>query len=99
MTRIFYRRSGGVLGNEIQFEQELESLSEEDEQHLMLLIREADFFNLPENLVVHPSADEFQYHVTIEDQDRSHTVRVSDSTMEKSLLPLIKELTLLKLFQ
>jgi len=55
MTRIIYRRSGGVLGNEIQFEQELESLSEEDEQHLMLLIREADFFNFLRTLLCIPA--------------------------------------------
>ena len=99
MTRIIYERSGGALGNEIHFEQELEALSRDDAENLLRLIQEADFFNLPENLVVHPSPDEFQYQITIEDDDGSHTVRVSDSTMEKPLLPLIKELTLLKLFQ
>ena len=99
MTRIIYERSDGSTGNEIHFEQDLESLARDDAENLLRLIQEADFFDLPENLVVHPNTDEFQYQITIEDEDRNHTVRVSDSTMEKSLLPLIKELSLLKLFQ
>jgi hypothetical protein len=99
MTRIMYEWPGGALGNNIHFEQELESLSEDNARNLLRLIQEADFFNLPEDLVVHPNLDEFQYRITIEEDDRSQTARISDSTMEKSLLPLIKELTLLKLLQ
>ena len=99
MTRVIYDRSGGAIGNDMHLELELDSLSEEDTKNLLRLIDEADFFNLPENLAVHPSADEFKYQITVDAENRSHTVRVSDSTMEKSLLPLIKELTLLKMLQ
>lgn len=94
-----YEWSDGALGNNIHFEQELESLSRDNARNLLRLIQEADFFNLPEDLVVHPNLDESQFRITIEEDDRSHTARISDSTMEKSLLPLIKELTLLKLLQ
>jgi phage portal protein BeeE len=99
MTHITFDRSGGVIGSDMHLELDTQNLSEEDASVLRRLIDEADFFNLPENLVVQPNTDEFQYQITIDDDERSHTVRVSDSSMEKPLHPLIKELTLLKMLQ
>ena len=96
MTTITFERSGGVIGKELHLDLDLESLPEDEAERLQKLIDEADFFNVPENLAARSSADEFQYKITLDDGSKSHTVRTSDTTMPKSLLPLVKELTMLK---
>ncbi len=99
MTHVSFDRSGGVTANPMHLDLELENLPEADSQNLLRLIAESVFFDLPEDPAVNPSGDEFQYTIGINAEDRSHTIHVSDSTMPNSLLPLIKELTLLKMFQ
>lgn len=95
MTTITFERSGGVIGNELRLDLELESLADYEAEHLQKLIDEADFFNIPPDLAANVTPDEFQYTITIENEDASHTVRTSDTTMPQTLLPLVKELTLL----
>ena len=99
MTNINFDRSGGATANDIHFELDVDNLSEVDAQNVRRLIDESGFFDLPENLTAKTSTDEFQYTISINAEDRSHTVHVSDSTMPNSLRPLIKELTMLKLLQ
>ena len=99
MTHITFDRSGGVTANDIHLDLEVESLAETDAQNVRRLIDESGFFDLPEDLAGNASRDEFHYTVSIQAEDRSHTVHVSDSTMPNSLRPLIKELTMLKMLQ
>ena len=99
MTTIKFHRSGGIVGNVIHLDLNLNDLPDNEAQHLIRLVTEADFFNLPENLSVQATTDEFQYSITVEAGRARHTVHVSDTTMPKDLLPLVKELTLIRVLQ
>ncbi len=97
MTTITFDRSGGAIGNELHLDLNLDSLIEYDSQRLEKMIDEADFFNIPEDLAGSSSADEFQYTITVDDGVSCHTVHATDTTMPKSLLLLVKELTLMRI--
>ena len=96
MTSIVFERSGGVVGNEIHLDLDLNNLPENESQYLHKLLFDADFFKIPENLSAVSTPDEFQYVITVKAGSSSHTVRVSDTTMPKSLLPLVKEMSKLE---
>ena len=99
MTTITFERSGGAAGKDLHLDLDLNTLPEDESQHLLKLIDEADFFNIPEHPAEQFKADEFQYTIGVNAGHASHTVHASDSTMPKSLLPLAKELTMLKILQ
>lgn len=97
MTTITFERSGGVVGNDLHLDLDLNSLPEDEAQHLMKLIDEADFFSIPENTAEQFTPDEFKYMIAVNADQGSHTVHTSDSSIPKNLLPLAKELTMLKI--
>ena len=99
MTTINFHRSGGVLGNEIHCEVNLSEIPADEAQHLTRLIMEADFYRIPENLAAQTTTDEFKYTITVEAGQSHHTVRVTDTTMPKELLPLVKELTIMRVIR
>ena len=84
------------MGNEVYFDLDLENLSEDTAERLQNLIDDAEFFNLPANLAMSATPDEFQYKLTVDNGKEYHSVRVTDTTMPKTLLPLVRELTMLK---
>lgn len=94
MTTITFGRSGGIIGNELHYTFELESLSEEETQRIQKLIEDANFFNIPANLEGSSSPDEFRYEITVNDGTENHTVYTTDTAMPQSLIPLVKELTM-----
>ena len=99
MSTITFERTGGVVGNDLHLDLDLDTLPEDEAQHLLKLIEEADFFRIPE----HPAPalqftpDEFKYTISVDAGETTHTVQTSDSTMPKNLLPLTKELTMMKI--
>jgi len=97
MTTITFERSGGATGKDFHLDLDFNTLPEDESNRLLKLIEDADFFNIPEHPVEHFSAGEFQYKINISAGQTSHTVHTSDSTMPKSLTPLVKELTMLKI--
>ena len=97
MTTITFERSGGAAGKDLRLDLDLNTLPEDESQHLLKLIEDADFFNIPEHPAEPSTADEFQYKISINAGQTSHTLHTSESTMPKSLLPLAKELTMLKI--
>lgn len=97
MTSISFERSGGLIGKELHLELDLNKMPEDEAEYLHRLIDEADFFNLPRNLAMRSTADEFLYNITVDNGVESHTIQVTDTTMPSSLLPLVKELTLQKI--
>lgn len=99
MTTITFERSGGVTGKDLHLDLDLDTLPEDESQHLLKLITESDFFNISERPAEQFSPDEFQYKIDVNAGQTSHTVYTSDSTMPESLLPLAKELTMLKILQ
>jgi len=95
-TIITFERSGGVVGNEVYFELELEKLSPDKAERLQRLLDDADFFNVPANLGMTATTEEFQYKITVDNGEEYHSVRTTDTTMPKALFPLVRELTMLK---
>lgn len=96
MTTIAFKRSGGFVGQGMRLQLDLGQLPDRDARYLIHLIEQAEFFNLPENLIVKFNPDEYQYTITIDVGILSHTVRTNDTTMPASLRPLVDELSSLK---
>jgi len=96
MTTIHFKRSGGFIGQGMRFELDLNQLPVSNARHITRLIEQAQFFDLPENLIVKFNPDEYQYTITVDVGILSHTVRTNDTTMPVSLRPLVDELSSLK---
>ena len=93
MTKINFKRTGGVLGREIENDIDLNEIPNDESQQLMRLITETNFFKIPQNLIQQAVPDEYEYTVTIEAGNTHHTIHTSDSTAPESLRPLLETLT------
>jgi hypothetical protein len=98
MTTISFKRSGGFIGKGMRFQLTLDELPSSSASALLRLIEQAEFFNLPENLIVKFNPDEYQYTITVDAGMMCHTVRTNDTTMPASLRPLVDELSSLRTF-
>jgi hypothetical protein len=98
MTTISFKRSGGFVGKGMRLQLILDELPSNDASALLRLIEQAEFFNLPENLIVKFNPDEYQYTITVDAGVICHTVRTNDTTMPASLRPLVDELSSLRTF-
>jgi hypothetical protein len=95
MAKITFKRSGGFVGRGMRLELNLNNLPISTVQNITRLVEEAQFFDLPENLIKNFKPDEYQYTITVDAGITNHTVYTNDSTMPNSLRPLVKELTTL----
>ena len=93
MTTITFKRSGGFIGKGMKYELDLNQLPQNDARSFIRLIQQAEFFNIPENLIVKFNPDEYQYTITVDAGVICHTVRTNDTTMPASLRPLVEELS------
>ena len=93
MATITFKRSGGFIGTGMKYELNLNQLPMNDADSLIHLIQQAEFFNIPENLIVKFNPDEYQYTITVDAGVLRHTVRTNDTTMPASLRPLVDELS------
>jgi hypothetical protein len=80
----------------MRFQIDLDQLPMHDASDLIRLIEQAEFFDLPENLIIKFNPEEYQYTISIELGLMSHTVRTNDTTMPAALRPLVEELSALK---
>ncbi|MGB8982159.1 MAG: protealysin inhibitor emfourin [Anaerolineales bacterium] len=96
MTTISFKRSGGFIGQGMRLQLDLSRLPSNDARAITRLIEQAEFFNIPENLIVKFNPEEYQYTITVDMGMVSHTVRTNDTTMPASLRPLVDELSSLK---
>jgi hypothetical protein len=92
MTKINYKRTGGVLGREIDMDIDLNEIPDDESQELMRLITETNFFKIPQNLIAQAVPDEYEYTVTVEAGNTPHTIQTSDSNAPESLRPLLDKL-------
>ena len=99
MAKITFKRSGGFIGYGMRYELNLDDLPISAVRNITRLVKEAQFFDLPENLIRTFMPDEYQYTITVDAGITNHTVRTNDSTMPNSLRPLIKELSSLSAVQ
>ena len=93
MTKINFKRTGGILGREINTDIELNELPADESQELMQLITETNFFKIPQNLIGHAIPDEYEYTITVEAGNTHHTIQTSDTTAPESLRPLLEKLS------
>jgi hypothetical protein len=93
MTQITFERSGGILGRTVSLSLNLDDLPADQSRILQQFLDEADFFNLPENLISSPLPDEFNYTITVETAAKQHTVRLSDTSATDALRPLLDNLS------
>ena len=96
MTTITFKRSGGFVGRGMRYQIDLDQLPVNDARYIVRLIEQAEFFNLPENMIIKFNPDEYQYMITVDLGLTCHTVRTNDTTMPASLRPLVDELSVLK---
>ncbi len=91
--KILLRRTGGFTGIPLNVTIDTDQYPEEERKTLSALVGAAQFFSLPAKI---PSAsrerDRFQYQITVETPQKSHTVEVGESAVPGSLQPLIERL-------
>ena len=93
---IHFERSGGFMGTRIEATINTEDLPPEEAQKVTSLIEEASFFDLPSAIASPtPGADQFQYRVTVESEERKHTVEIGDAAIPEDVQPLLRQLTIL----
>jgi hypothetical protein len=96
MTIISFKRAGGFVSPGLRFELDLKQLPAASAQYFIGLIRQAEFFNLPENYITRSKPEECQYTITVDVGVLAHTIRTNDTTMPAALRLLVDELTALK---
>lgn len=93
MTTISYIRTGGILGQELAANFDLNNMPASEAERLHNLINESKFFEIPVLDVKPDGPDEFAYTITVISGNSIHTIRATDNLMPKSLRPLIEDLT------
>jgi hypothetical protein len=95
MTKIKFNRSGGIVGQNIDLDLDLDTLPANESLNLIQLVQKANFFKLPEDLVATSTPDEFIYTLTVESGSSSRCVRTSDTGAPETLRPLLNVLSTL----
>lgn len=95
MTRINFRRTGGMIGREIESAIDLDEMPADESQELERLLHETNFFKIPQNLIEPAIPDEYEYTVTVDAGNTHHTIHTSDTSAPKSLRPLLEKLSTL----
>lgn len=92
IMKIHFERSGGFAGMTMNVDIDPHALSSTEREVLMTHVSNAEFFALP-TAIVDPSstgADRYNYRITIESSDRTHTVECTDGSAPASLTPLLE---------
>lgn len=92
--KIYFEQKGGLTGVHKTISINSDSLVSEEASKLIRLIKDANFFDLPSRQST-PSrgADYLNYKVTVEeDQNRKHSIEITDRTTPPSVQPLIRYL-------
>ena len=90
--KVLYEQKGGLLGATVSSSADTNLLSSKEKQEIEDMVRSAKFFDLPsKSLPPNPgAADYYRYKITVETEERNHTVETTDLTMPAELRPLIK---------
>lgn len=89
--RISFERAGGFAGISTTKTVDTADIPANEADQLPQLVEASDFFNLPEKITASTAqADRFQYTLTVEDEERKHTVTVSEAALPGTLRPLIE---------
>lgn len=91
--RIEFVRSGGFAGLRLATSFDVDELPPEEAHELEDALDSARFFSLPEQLHEEDrGADRFQYEITVEDNDRRHTVQAGEASLPENVQPLVRQL-------
>ena len=92
--RVYFERFGGFAGVHLSTTVDSRALTHEDQQLLAHMVAASDFFHLPPQIKTpSPGADRFQYEITIESENKRHSVVVDEQAIPSTLRPLITWLT------
>lgn len=88
--KIYFERSGGFAGIRMSAFIDTMLLDRDEANKLQTIIENSLFFDLPTK-TVEPKfgADYFRYKITIETQDKKHSIEVTDMTISPAIKPLI----------
>jgi hypothetical protein len=88
--RVCLQRSGGFTGIPIITMVDTANLPSVEAEQLRQLIKSADFLNLPPVISTgNALPDRFQYQIAVEDNNKKHSITVSESVIPDKLRPLI----------
>ena len=93
MTKIFFERTGGFMGRKVSLEIDLDELSKEQAGTWYELLDDADFFDLPEDLIMRDIPDGFTYQITVKSKNGEHSVRCGDASVPDGLSLLVEKLS------
>ncbi len=89
--RISLERSGGFAGIRLTTTVDTDSLADDEARTLQQLVESSDFFHLPATLMPQkPQPDRFQYTLTVETDDKSHTVTAAETALPAKARPLFE---------
>jgi hypothetical protein len=92
--KLHFERSGGFAGIILSFELNSIDLSLEENNKLKALIDSAYFFDYSDVDSKANLPDQFQYKISIESEERSHTVNIAENELTENWQPLIQYLNL-----
>lgn len=94
--RVDFERTGGFAGLRLSVTVDSQTLPAEEAFHLEENLANAQFFDLPAKMISSQGgADRYQYRITVQEQERIHTVELSESAVSEACQSLIRQLTLL----
>jgi hypothetical protein len=89
-VRITLKRSGGFGGIRTTASLDLSKLPKKKIAEAQALIDAVKFFDLPSSIRPdHPQPDRFQFELTIETDNRTHTVSIAEEAASKELRALL----------
>jgi len=89
-VRITLKRSGGFAGIRTTASLDFSNLPKKKVAEAQALIDAAKFFDLPASIrPQRPQPDRFQFDLTIETDDRAHTVSIAEEATSKELRALL----------
>lgn len=89
--KIHFERTGGFAGMRLSTTVDSEELPKPDAEKLEDAVRNTAFFDLPDHLQQGgPGADRFNYHITVEQEGRSHSVIAPESALDDTLRELVQ---------
>lgn len=89
---VHFVRSGGFAGFRLECKFDSSSLTDEEVQALRNEVDKANFFAQPEQITGVEGADRFQYEITVQRGDQSHTIVAEESALPEDFQPLIQHL-------
>ena len=88
--RIFFKRTGGFAGSKLEGSLDSSALPTSQARHLQQLLKQSRFFDLPPVLrSEQPGTDRFSYTVTVETDEKVHTVEAGEAAIPVSMRPFL----------